>query len=90
MIHVYCLKVEAVDKTGLVLPVSMWVKRLEPSTEPVCLVVMEPVERTVAELHFDQKVWLEKFFIYFLTILSENLSVFIAERFGIYSFQNFG
>ena len=49
------------DKTGLMLPVSLWVKRLEPSTEPRCLVVMEPVERTIAVVHFDSKVCRDSF-----------------------------
>ncbi|KAL4217724.1 hypothetical protein ACF0H5_022464 [Mactra antiquata] len=44
--------VDAVDKNGLILPVSMWVKKLETSREPRCLVVMEPVERTVATVKF--------------------------------------
>ncbi|XP_052234562.1 uncharacterized protein LOC127847053 isoform X3 [Dreissena polymorpha] len=44
--------VESVDKNGLVLPVSIWVKRLEVSPEPRCLVAMEPVERTIATVHF--------------------------------------
>lgn len=40
--------VDAVDRNGLVLPVSLWIKRLETDWEPRCLVVIEPVERTVA------------------------------------------
>ncbi|XP_060589751.1 PAS domain-containing serine/threonine-protein kinase-like isoform X2 [Ruditapes philippinarum] len=44
--------VDAVDKNGLILPVSMWVKKLETSKQPRCLVVMEPVERTVAVVKF--------------------------------------
>lgn len=47
---------DAVDKNGLVLPVSLWIKRLERDGEPRCLVVMEPVERTVATVRFDANV----------------------------------
>ncbi|KAL3887875.1 hypothetical protein ACJMK2_000264 [Sinanodonta woodiana] len=50
--------VDAIDKNGLVLPVSVWVKRLEYEmhvNQPRCLVVMEPVERTVALVKFDSK-----------------------------------
>ena len=43
---------DAVDKNGLILPVSLWVKKLETSKQPRCLVVMEPVERTVAVVKF--------------------------------------
>ena len=52
----YYFQVDAVDKNGLVLPVSMWIKRLELDREPRCLVVMEPVERTVATVKFDCNV----------------------------------
>ncbi|KAK3579787.1 hypothetical protein CHS0354_022096 [Potamilus streckersoni] len=50
--------VDAIDKNGLVLPVSVWVKKLEHEmnvNQPRCLVVMEPVERTVALVKFDSK-----------------------------------
>ncbi|XP_071112685.1 PAS domain-containing serine/threonine-protein kinase-like isoform X1 [Haliotis cracherodii] len=45
--------VDAVDSNGLILPVSMWVKKLEILKEPRCLCVMEPVERTVATVKFN-------------------------------------
>ena len=40
---------------GLVMPVSVWVKKLD-STEPRCVVVMEPVDRTTAKVAFDATV----------------------------------
>ena len=33
------------------MPVSVWVKKLD-STEPRCVVVMEPVDRTTAKVTF--------------------------------------
>ena len=50
------IQVDAVDKNGLVLPVSLWIKKLDRDGEPRCLVVMEPVERTVAMVKFDSNV----------------------------------
>ncbi|XP_046565459.1 PAS domain-containing serine/threonine-protein kinase-like [Haliotis rubra] len=47
--------VDVVDSNGLILPVSMWVKKLEVLKDPRCLCVMEPVERTVATVKFDTK-----------------------------------
>ena len=35
---------------------SLWIKRLETDLEPRCLVVIEPVERTVATVKFDSNV----------------------------------
>ena len=46
---------EAIDDSGLVIPVSVWIKRLDTEA-PRCLVVMEPVERTTAKLTFDATV----------------------------------
>lgn len=58
------LQVEAVDSHGLTLPISLWVKRLDdrenwgPDRQQHgrLLCVMEPVERTVANIHFDSQV----------------------------------
>ena len=79
---------DAIDSSGLVIPVSVWVKKLPSSSsvneppdvgdppeggtdtstweaptpggmnqsEPRCLVVMEPVERTTANVTFDSSV----------------------------------
>nr|XP_006812502.1 PREDICTED: PAS domain-containing serine/threonine-protein kinase-like [Saccoglossus kowalevskii] len=46
---------EATDSTGLVIPVSLWMKQLTSSKDenPKCLTVIEPVERTSATLTFD-------------------------------------
>ena len=38
------------------MPISIWVRKLNCKTEPRCLVVMEPVERTVAMVTFNNKV----------------------------------
>ncbi|ELT87971.1 hypothetical protein CAPTEDRAFT_201682, partial [Capitella teleta] len=43
---------DAIDSSGLVVPISLWVRRLDTS-EPRCLVVMEPVDRYSAVLTFD-------------------------------------
>ncbi|XP_064596713.1 PAS domain-containing serine/threonine-protein kinase-like [Liolophura sinensis] len=46
--------VDILDSYGQLLPVSLWVKPLGyEGDEPRCLVVMEPVERTVATVEFD-------------------------------------
>ena len=51
------LQVDAIDATGLVIPVSVWVKKLNTTEgKPRCLVVMEPVERTTAKVIFDSTV----------------------------------
>ncbi len=50
------VQVDAVDATGLVIPISVWVKRLNSDEGPRCLVVMEPVERTTANVTFDSTV----------------------------------
>ena len=47
---------DAIDSNGLVMPISVWVKRLEQEAEPRALVVMEPVERTVAMVTFNAEV----------------------------------
>ncbi|XP_076082867.1 PAS domain-containing serine/threonine-protein kinase-like [Mytilus galloprovincialis] len=47
--------VDASDSEGIVMPVSIWVRKLNCKTEPRCLVVMEPVERTVAMVTFNNK-----------------------------------
>ena len=46
---------DAVDASGLVIPISLWVRSLD-TAEPRCLVVMEPVERCTAAVTFDSKV----------------------------------
>ncbi|XP_033726773.1 PAS domain-containing serine/threonine-protein kinase-like [Pecten maximus] len=45
--------VDAVDSNGIVLPISVWVRKL--GQEPRCLVVMEPVHRTVAMVTFNSE-----------------------------------
>ena len=45
---------------GLVMPVSVWVKKLE-AQDPRCVVVMEPVDRTTASVSFDSNVSSEIF-----------------------------
>jgi PAS domain-containing serine/threonine kinase len=47
---------DAVDSTGLVIPISVWTKKLPPSKPPKCIIVMEPVERTTAKVTFDSTV----------------------------------
>lgn len=48
------IQVDIFDSSGHLLPVSLWVKPLDcEGEEPRCLVVMEPVERTVATVEFD-------------------------------------
>ncbi|XP_070533468.1 PAS domain-containing serine/threonine-protein kinase-like isoform X2 [Ptychodera flava] len=44
---------EAKDSTGLVIPVSLWMKKLTKDDNPKCLAVIEPVERTTATVTFD-------------------------------------
>ena len=44
------------DKNGLILPVSIWVKKLDCEAQNRCLVVMEPVERSVAMVKFTADV----------------------------------
>ncbi|KAL1431290.1 hypothetical protein MTO96_014312 [Rhipicephalus appendiculatus] len=39
---------DLIDNDGKVVPVSVWVRKLESDSEPRCLVVMEPVQRTTA------------------------------------------
>ena len=76
---------DAVDSTGLVIPVSVWIKHLEThgvsdaTSSPRCVVVMEPVDRTTATLFFDSKVR-EGFEHAFkaLKILVSNLHVFVG------------
>ena len=61
---------DAVDSSGLVIPISLWVTHLPvESTEPRCLVVMEPVERTKATVTFDGSVS----FNFTLKLLRENV-----------------
>ena len=50
------LQVDACDSEGIVMAVSIWVRKLNCKTEPRCLVVMEPVERTVAMVTFNNQV----------------------------------
>ncbi|XP_021379367.1 PAS domain-containing serine/threonine-protein kinase-like isoform X2 [Mizuhopecten yessoensis] len=45
--------VDAVDSNGIVLPISLWVRKL--GQEPRCLVVMEPVHRTVGMVTFNSE-----------------------------------
>nr|XP_011431433.3 PAS domain-containing serine/threonine-protein kinase isoform X1 [Crassostrea gigas] len=45
--------VDAIDSNGLIMPISVWVKKLEQEAEQRALVVMEPVERTVAMVTFN-------------------------------------
>ena len=47
---------DAMDSNGLVIPISLWMKKLTSDDNPRCLVVMEPVERTSATFSFDSKV----------------------------------
>ncbi|CAH1252945.1 PASK [Branchiostoma lanceolatum] len=47
--------VDAVDSTGLRIPISLWMKRLQWKDQPRCVVVMEPVERRVAHVKFDSQ-----------------------------------
>lgn len=44
---------DLIDSDGKVVPVSVWVRKLESDSEPRCLVVMEPVQRTTAMVTFD-------------------------------------
>ncbi|XP_077990691.1 PAS domain-containing serine/threonine-protein kinase-like [Glandiceps talaboti] len=44
---------DAKDSTGLVIPVSLWMKQLTHDDNPKCLCVIEPVERTTATVKFD-------------------------------------
>ncbi|KAK8767546.1 hypothetical protein V5799_005675 [Amblyomma americanum] len=44
---------DLIDNDGKVVPVSVWVRKLESDSEPRCLVVMEPVQRTTAVVTFD-------------------------------------
>lgn len=47
---------EVVDSSGLVIPVSLWMKKVTEEANPKCLVVLEPVERTTARIIFDATV----------------------------------
>ncbi|XP_035658807.1 PAS domain-containing serine/threonine-protein kinase-like isoform X2 [Branchiostoma floridae] len=47
--------VDAVDSTGLRIPISLWMKRLQWQDQPRCVVVMEPVERRVAHVQFNSQ-----------------------------------
>eukprot|EP00118_Oscarella_pearsei_P026627 m.310191 g.310191 ORF g.310191 m.310191 type:complete len:1075 (+) comp50132_c0_seq1:55-3279(+) len=40
--------VDAIDSTGTPFPVSMWMKKIATEPEVRCIVVLEPVERTIA------------------------------------------
>nr|XP_054750593.1 PAS domain-containing serine/threonine-protein kinase-like [Lytechinus pictus] len=44
---------DIMDSNGLVIPVSLWMKKLTDEDNPKCLVVMEPVERTSGKIVFD-------------------------------------
>ncbi|XP_077560384.1 PAS domain containing serine/threonine kinase isoform X2 [Haemaphysalis longicornis] len=44
---------DLIDSDGEVVPVSVWVRKLDSDSEPRCLVVMEPVQRTTAVVTFD-------------------------------------
>lgn len=44
---------DLIDNDGEVVPVSVWMRRLGPDSEPRCLVVMEPVQRITATVVFD-------------------------------------
>lgn len=50
------LQMDAIDSTGLVIPISVWTRRVPSSDTPRCIVVMEPVERTTASVTFDSTV----------------------------------
>lgn len=43
------------------MPISVWVKKLDQETEQRALVVMEPVERTVAMVTFNAEVYFNIF-----------------------------
>lgn len=43
------------------MPISVWVKKLEQEAEQRALVVMEPVERTVAMVTFNAEVYFNIF-----------------------------
>uniref|UniRef100_T1JIH4 Protein kinase domain-containing protein n=1 Tax=Strigamia maritima TaxID=126957 RepID=T1JIH4_STRMM len=45
--------IDMIDSEGEVVPVSLWVKKLEMARR--CLAVMEPVERTAANFTFDER-----------------------------------
>ncbi|XP_041486067.1 uncharacterized protein LOC121432268 [Lytechinus variegatus] len=47
---------DIMDSNGLVIPVSLWMKKLTDEENPKCLVVMEPVERTSGKIVFDVTV----------------------------------
>ncbi|XP_029650584.1 uncharacterized protein LOC115223969 isoform X1 [Octopus sinensis] len=47
--------VEAIDKDGLVLPVSLWMKRVDYNKKSRCLVAMEPIHRLICSIYFDIK-----------------------------------
>lgn len=44
---------DLVGSDGEVVPVSVWVRKLMSDSEPRCLVVMEPVQRTTTVVTFD-------------------------------------
>ena len=46
---------DAKDSSGLIIPISVWVRKLGTEA-PRSLVVMEPVDRIVANIRFDGKV----------------------------------
>ena len=49
----FSVQFDVVDSSGLVIPVSLWMKKLTSDENPKCLVVMEPVERTAGKIVFD-------------------------------------
>ena len=50
------LQLDAIDSTGLIIPVSVWVRKLDIDDVDRCVVVMEPVERSTASVTFDSSV----------------------------------
>ena len=55
MFFFFFTQMDAIDASGLVIPVSVWVRKLDME-EARCLVIMEPVERSTAEVTFDSSV----------------------------------
>ena len=68
---------DAVDSSGLVMPVSVWIKKLDVESADRCLVVIEPVERSTATVTFDSTVsrYLGRPISMFVKVMHRGLSV---------------
>lgn len=57
MIIYFCgYKLEVIDGSGIVFPVSLWMKKLSWAAEPRCIAIMEPVERKTAMVLLNSEV----------------------------------